>query len=687
MRQIRVLPPLVANQIAAGEVVERPASVVKELLDNALDAGATRILVELQTGGIELVRVTDDGHGIPPEQLPLALHPHATSKINSAEDLAKIATMGFRGEALASISSVSRLALRSRTPAYPGASLIEAEGDVTQPTAPAPGPVGTSVTVRNLFFNTPVRRKFLRTPNTEQGKCLDVVRELAMAHPALGFTLVCDGKTAIDVPAEQTPRERVVAILGKELQSQLFEISSEDAGRSAAPVVAKPGLTVAPFGEAMGPISLWGMAGLPSLARATTQAQHVFVNGRPIRDKTIQHAIKEAYRGLIEPGRHPTAVLMIEMNPAEVDVNVHPAKAEVRFRDSSRIHSLVLRSIREVLQRADLTPTIRTFAPPSGFGGRAILPGAEAAGGPPPTPPGDLSAGPMVPRAAPNASGQGSSNAQAPAGFVDYFKRQIPAQSGGRISFDAIREAVEASPPPVVPAGAPASEEWRAPQSAVSPVPIPEHAATLPAQDVPAEPSLLSAVPAKRAIQIHNAYLVTQDEFGVVIIDQHALHERVMFEKLLARIGRGESLESQHLLTPMVVPASPSQVDRLDDLRVLLSRIGVVATAFGPATIAVSAFPTFLFERGVEPGPFLGELFEKAEASGFVPGSEETLSDVLDMMACKAAIKAGNHLSESELAELLDLRQQVERSSNCPHGRPTSIRMTIAELERRFGRS
>ncbi len=629
-RQIRVLPPLLVNQIAAGEVVERPASVIKELVENSLDAGATRIAVDLEQGGVELIRVSDDGHGVEADQLALAVAPHATSKIAEPGDLTRIGTLGFRGEALASIASVSRTTLRSRTAGDDAAAEIDAEGDVVSVARPAAGPGGTSVTVRNLFFNTPARRKFLRTPATEQARCLDVVRDLAMAHPAVGFTATCDGRGAIDLPSGQLARERALAVLGPELAEQLLEVHADalDGGGGAAGLV------------------IWGLAGLPAIARATNQAQHVFLNGRTIRDKTNQHAIKEAYRGLIEPGRHPTALLMLEMDPASVDVNVHPAKAEVRFRDQSLVHSAVQRAIPDPQRAPDQTPTLEVARGPGFAGdGRAILP---TNGGWHPVEPTE--------RRPPNA-----------AAFIDYFKRQVPAGDQGRISYEEIRRAMEGVTQSS-PAGEPAPPP-RAPEVEPRPLPLP--------------------VPAQRILQVHNSYVVTQDEQGVVIIDQHALHERVMFEALVARVsaGGGGALETQRLLTPAVVNTSPERIDRLKELAPLLAKIGVEAEPMGPTSVAIHAFPSFLFERGVDPVEFLTDLFEKSGAEGFAPEGEQALHEVLDMMACKAAVKAGDGMSEAELAELLKLRDEVERSSNCPHGRPTSVRLTIRELERLFKRS
>ncbi|QYK49776.1 MAG: DNA mismatch repair endonuclease MutL [Phycisphaeraceae bacterium] len=642
--RIRPLPALLVNQIAAGEVVDRPASVVKELVENALDAGASRITVDLEQGGIELVRVSDDGQGISPDELPLAIAPHATSKITEAGDLDRIATLGFRGEAIASIASVSRLSIRSRRPIDTGASQIDAEGDVASPVRPASGPIGTSVTVRNLFFNTPARRKFLRTPTTEQGRCMDWLRDLAMAHPAIGFTVTNDGRRSLELPPNQSPRERVLDIIGKELEDQLIEISVDQ------------------FDDARG-LALWGLIGLPSLARPTSKSQHVFLRGRVIRDRTVQHAIAEAYRGLIEPGRYPTAVLMIEMSPEAVDVNVHPAKLEVRFRDQSMVHSAVLGSIRRALQARDLTPRLSGG---TGFGSfhspTAILPGS-------------------------------TTGSIEPKDFVSFFKREIPAQYGaaGRLSFDALRRAIERpSPAPLTDAAFPGNDQTAPPTPLTPEASTPNALASHPHDTAgsPLAPDQLIAAPAptNRALQVHNSFIVTQDEHGVVIVDQHALHERVMFEYLLQRVVCGP-LESQPLLMPVLVEATPEQLDLLAPLEPLLTRVGIRAEPLGPRSLGIHAFPTFLFERGVDPVPFMEEILAAAEKDGLAPAEEQALHEVLDMMACKAAVKAGDKMSGDELQALLDLREDVERSSNCPHGRPTTVRITIRDLERLFGRS
>ncbi len=624
---VRRLPPLLVNQIAAGEVVDRPASVVKELIDNAIDAGAVRIEVELEAGGIELVRVTDDGCGMSPADLRMCLEPHTTSKVREAGDLDRIATMGFRGEAMASIASVGRMSVRTRRAQDAGASEIEAAGETIGPVRPSAGPVGTSVSLRNLFFNTPARRKFLRTPSTEQGHCVDVARSLAMSHPGIGMRLIVDGRTVFDLEPDRGVRTRAVELLGRELEPELIEVSHD----RTPDVFDGDGSARAP--------AIWGLVGRPAIAKATARSLHVFLNGRPIKDKTVIHAVREAYRGLMEPGRYPTAVLLIDLDPTLVDVNVHPAKAEVRWRDQSLVHSLVLRSVREALRGEDLTPRVEQG--PVSTSGAFALRQQTASDGP----------GLLPERQQTDASR-----------LVDFLRDRPTAPEPTPVSSADSGETVGDA------------NHARTPESP-----------TEPSADQPSMP-----LDAPRVLQIHDSYVVAEDEAGLVIVDQHALHERVMFEALLARVTKGDgggALQSQSFLTPLVIEAKPSAVDRLGSLSELFAKLGIEAEALGPERIGLQAFPTFLLERKVEPGAFFTELIERTDESGMTPGSEETLHEVLDMMACKAAVKAGDRMSEPELRHLLSLRETVERSSSCPHGRPTSVRLTIRDLERLFHRS
>ncbi len=640
---IRPLDNLLVNQIAAGEVIERPASVVKELLENAIDAGARRITIELEQGGIERVTIADDGCGIAADELALALAPHATSKISKAEDLDAIATLGFRGEALASIASVARVSIRSRTADSASANLIEAAGADVQPVRPAAGPVGTTVTVRTLFFNTPARRKFLRTLATEFGHCHQVVRTIAMSHPGIGFLLRHDGREVLDLPAEDEPRRRAIELIGKELADQLIDVTL-DAAES-------------------GGLSLWGLVGTPAIARNNTKMQHVFLNGRAIRDRSIQHALREAYRGLLEPGKQPTIVLFLEMDPTLVDVNVHPAKAEVRFRDQALVHGAVHRSVREALAASDLTPA--SFAGAGAWPGGAAAASAEGdlrvfrfeQDGAPTAGPGGSHAREEGARAQAGGAWEGAGSAGAAGGlrdFVDHFKRLDPKQKG--FVYREVAAAMQES-------GAADVEDGAARESAALPTPR----------------------RVERMLQVHDSFIVTQDEQGLIIIDQHALHERIMFEMLQERIGKG-NLESQRLLMPETIDAAPAQATLLDELQPLLTRIGIEAEQIGPRSLAVHAFPSFLFERKVEVGPFLREILDRAEEEDFAPSDEAALHEVLDMMACKAAVKAGDRLQPQEIEELLRQREVYSRSSNCPHGRPTTIRITLADLERQFGR-
>ena len=641
--QIRKLSELLVNQIAAGEVIERPASVLKELVENSIDAGATRITVELEQGGIERISIADDGHGIAPEQMTLALTPHATSKIQQAEDLDRIGTMGFRGEALASIASISRLSITSRSADSAEGRIIEAHGEHVGQPRPIGCPIGTTIEVKNLFFNTPARRKFLRTSTTEQTRCLEWLRDLAMANPAIGVRCIGDGKVKLDLPINQTPRQRVVSIIGKELEDQLIEVSVDR------------------FDDTRG-ILVWGLVGLPAIARATSKAQHVFLNGRTIRDRTIQHAIREAYRGLIEPGKHPTAVLMIEMSPTAVDVNVHPAKLEVRFRDQSMVHRAIYHGVKDALGRADVTPTVFQRLPGAGMdSSTAIMPSMHG----------------LSPEQAKEQQ-ETQLNHQVDR-LVEYLEAK-PASTSTEPGTNTPVTDIRSELKEVLartPTNSFGSDFGLAnqPNFAPSPSPIHEQIGELP-----------KVQRIEQVLQVHSSYLISQDERGVLIIDQHALHERVMFNKLLARVMGNGSLEQQALLMPIVLDVSSTLIDRFDELDALLERIGVQCAPMGPKAVGVHAVPSFLHSRNVAAEPFLNELFEKIDHGGFVPTSEEALHEVLDMMSCKAAIKAGDVLSDHELAAIMQLRQEHERSGSCPHGRPTTVRLTIEELEKLFDR-
>ena len=585
---IRVLPRQLVDQIAAGEVVERPASVVKELVENALDAGAARIEVDVEGGGADRIRVTDDGSGIPEAELPLAVASHATSKIASSDDLAAIVTMGFRGEALASVASVSRLSVTSRERAAVAAARIAVEGGEAGPVAPAAGPPGTCVEVRQLFYNVPARRKFLRSASTELGRVEEVLESIALCRPGVAFRLVSEGRVRVDLPATDDPARRVRAVLG-DAADALLEVQADlDVGGS--------------------PVAIWGLVGRPELARASARALRFALNGRAVLDRTLTHAVREAFRGLVEPGRTPVGFLAIELDPSTVDVNVHPAKTEVRFRQQQAIHGAVLRSVRAVLRAADLVPSFE-LGPPGGAQASRSLPGA------------------------------GDRAGASPAAGFDSF---------------AAWAAATAVAPPVVEVAA-------------------------------GGPLLHGNRTARRVMQVHGSYLVVEDREGILVVDQHALHERAMFEELHARISHAP-LESQRMLVPAAVEVDARAAECVEEAAPLLARLGIDLVPAGPRSVLVQAFPTFLLGRGVEPGEFVPGLLARIADEGRAD-VEAALSEVLDMMACKAAVKAGDRLSAAELEALLDARERLERASNCPHGRPTSLRISLRDLERSFGRS
>ncbi|MEY4119106.1 MAG: mismatch repair protein MutL [Planctomycetota bacterium] len=590
---IRVLPPELINQIAAGEVVERPASVVKELVENSLDAGARRVFVEIEGGGADLVRVTDDGAGIPAEELPLAVAAHATSKVATSDDLAAIHTFGFRGEALASIASVSRFRMVSCQHGASAGAEIEVEGGAIRGPRPAPARPGTVIEVRTLFVNVPARRKFLKSDAAETARVTETIEAIALAHPHVSFELRSNGRKLLDLAPTDEPAKRTLDVLGKELEPELLEFEER-------------------YPE-LGGLVVRGFAGKPSVARPSARAIRIHLNGRPIADRTVLHAVREAYRGLLDPARTPTVALILELDPREVDVNVHPQKSEVRFRAQSAIHSAVRRSIERALRAANLVPH---FVPDA----------FKAAGGTHAAPP------------------------RAP-----LFGSGLPATASGSTDFTEFAALAAATMSEPKPAVGGASDDA----------------------------ALGAEFP---YIQLLSGFLVTEDADGVVIVDQHALHERAMFAMFMERLERG-ALESQRLLVPIVLERSAREVEILAEIEPLLARLGLSARPFGPRSVAVEAVPTLLHTRNADAAEFVGDLLAKAVEHGSLLSLEAALHEVVDMMSCKAAVKAGDSLGPQEIRDLLRMRESVERAASCPHGRPTSIRIPRSELERRFGRS
>ena len=605
--RIQQLSPSLVNRIAAGEVIERPAAVVKELVENSIDAGATEITVEVEDGGRALVRVIDNGSGIPAVELPLAFASHATSKLLSDEDLFRISTMGFRGEALASIGSVSHARILSRVMESEAAGEIHNRGGAITDVQAAAGNVGTTIEVRNLFFNTPARRKFIKGTSTEFGHVSEALLRLALPYPSIRFKLLHNGRVSLDLPATGE-EERLLAAWPDEFREQRLPVDARDAE-----------------------LRLRGIIGMPELARPTARYQYVYLNGRVIRDRFIQHAVREAYRGLTEPGRHPAAILLLQVPPGDVDVNVHPTKAEVRFRDGGRIHGLVLSAVREVLLGNDLTPN-------------------------------------AVPVSQENDQPRQDLREK----LAEFFK-QMP---GG-----ANASAPQA---PTFPISDLRSESNPPQRSSFDGLAARGFANDRTSHVENPSPGVPSSAKPQAAIQLHNSYLVAQSEEGLVIIDQHALHERIMYEELLARLQHGP-LEAQRLLIPIPIHVSSAQAALLEHVQPLLKRIGIEVAPFGPDCVAVQSFPSFL--EKLDPAAFVCELLERGEQELLDLHEEEVLHEVLDMMACKAAVKAGDPLTGPEIEALLARRELIERSSNCPHGRPTTLRLSLKDLEKQFKRT
>ncbi len=611
MPDIHVLSKHLVNKIAAGEVVERPASVVKELVENALDAGASAIDIVVEDGGRRLISVRDNGSGMSERDLALAFAPHATSKIIEDADLFNIRTMGFRGEALASISAVSHVqaVTRRRDSAEQVGYEIRAEGETISPVRPTPASTGgTTITIRDLFFNTPGRRKFMRTANTEFGHIVAQLVRLSLPNCNVAFSLTHNGKAVHSLGANQSLRQRAGELLGEELSQSFLELDRDERG-----------------------VKITGLISPPHQSRTSTRWQYFFVNGRYVRDRTLSHALREAYRGLIEPARAPAAILFLEVDPSEIDVNVHPTKIEIRFSNGQTIHSQLLAVLRETLNNADVTAALdidRAEVSDSG--------GADA--------------------------GRREGLKQA---LADFFKSTPPTgQTEAPVGRMGQYAAGDFRRTPAASYGYAGTQTL--PQTTT------QVAEVLPAPD---------RLPI-HALQVHNSYIVTTTETGLEIIDQHALHERIIFDELKTRISSGH-LASQRLLIPETVELAQADKTILSERADMLERFGLEVTDFGPGSVAVHALPSLLVERNVPAAEFVRDLLETL-AENASAGGDELLDKILATMACKAAIKAGENLTPEEIDSLLARRT---KSASCPHGRPTTLTLTLAELEKQFKRT
>jgi len=603
---IHLLAPAVSARIAAGEVIERPSSAVKELVENALDAGATRVAVELRGGGAEFIRVTDNGSGIPPEQVELAFQRFATSKLSGADDLESVATLGFRGEALPSIAAVSRVEMRTRTRERDEGFRIElADGEILS-AGPSGAPVGTTVIARQLFRNFPVRRKFLRSAAAEQTQVQMVVSHYAMAYPEVGFELSAERGRGLSSPGNGDLRDAVAAVHGARVAEAMLELSPEDA---AAPTV-------------------WGLIGPPSMDRANRRYISLFANRRWVHNRSLSYAVEQAYHGFMAERRYPTAVLNVSVPPEEVDVNTHPSKAEIRFKREGRVFGAVQRAVRGTLARHAPVPEVS----PRGASAVEFSPGDVR--------PQDPSA--FWP-ANPFRSGGGAGAAAAPGAW--------------------------APPPPTRGVGAPHAMIEPDPSRAASPPP-----------SAPLTPK--DALPILRVLgQVRNAYIVAEGPDGMYLIDQHAAHERVMFERVKARAAAGAP-DVQSLLEPVVAELDAAKMELATRQADTLADMGFRLEAFGASSVIVRGVPALLKES--DQSRTLQDVLDMMEEGG---GFETWEDRAAYSIACHSAIRAGKTLSMEEMQELARQLEACDHPSACPHGRPTMIHMSAGQLEREFHRT
>jgi DNA mismatch repair protein MutL len=605
MPSIHLLPDLLINQIAAGEVIERPASALKELMENSLDAGSTDIAVQLEGGGVKLLRVRDNGKGIAKNELPLALMRHATSKIASLDDLQRVASMGFRGEALASMAAVAQLTLTSRT-TTPSRTAEDAhgwkveaiDGHISEP-IPSSQPQGTTIELRELYFNTPARRKFLKTDSTEFAHCDETFKRIALSRPDVAFSLQHNGKTVWQLPA-QTIVERIAAILGNE-----FGVAAVSVERQAAN------------------LSLQGLAALPAYSRSSRDAQYFFVNGRFVRDKVASHALRQAYQDILHHQRHPAFVLFLDMPPEQVDVNVHPAKSEVRFRESQGIHQFIFHTLQEALSSPmkDSAPMKDSVPQPAAVNDESAAPSTHPA----------------------------------------YTPRQQP------ISFDAAQrqatyrlwEEQTGSGELEVGSGKTAS----APPTSHSP--LPTH-------------------PLGYALgQLSGVYILAQNAQGLIVVDMHAAHERIVYERLKAALDN-ERIAAQPLLIPVSFYAEPLDVATVEAEQETLHKLGFDLAPLSPTQLALRAMPTMLKQSEAETMAL--EVLRELREYGASRALTERRNELLATMACHASVRANHALSITEMNALLREMEQTERADQCNHGRPTWFQMSMNDLDKMFMR-
>jgi DNA mismatch repair protein MutL len=691
MNRIKLLSEQVANQIAAGEVVERPASVVKELVENSLDAGAQKISVEIGAGGRSLIRVTDDGIGMSRDDALLSLERHATSKIQRAEDLASIATMGFRGEALPSIASVSRFTLTTRerdsggeasSPSIEGTQILINGGTIAEVKA-AGCATGTSIEVRQLFYNLPARRKFLRTEETEAAHIQHYLTLAALAFPEVGFTFIKDARAVWQLPAQKSGdaisaridglRERLRALLGGEkLIPVNFSASLDESdGAPGEPEISfetasaeKPELR-APHSA----FRIWGLIGSPGVSRATRDGQFTFVNRRPVENRGLNYALIEGYHTSLMKGRYPVCCLFLEMNPAAVDVNIHPSKREVKFHREFEIRKFTAQAVRDALLafHSDAAAESKQWFP----SGRTERPSEP------------LPAQPDIT----NLNSQNAPSTPALPQFPEQLKpaselQKTPAQQSTlKMGFSPVAADAKSSAPAV-----PARTTPTTPSSVFRPSSSPgAPASRIPHPTSPGAPVPLLEVPLRMLGVIGKLYVVLESDRGLVLLDQHAAHERILFEQMMNRIESNEAAPSQKLLLPETVELPPRDAQFLRDQLSALTRLGVGLSEFGERTFLLDALPVFV--KAPDARRFVFDLVDELRAAGREVNLARLGEHTVAKTVCRHAVKANDPLGEPELKNLVEDLRRCAMPYTCPHGRPTLIEMNYRELEKKFGRT
>lgn len=606
-RPIQTLPDQLISQIAAGEVIERPSAVVKELLENALDAGATHITIRLEQGGVKRIAITDDGCGIPPEQMPLALARHATSKIASLNDLENVGTLGFRGEALASVASVAQLTLTTRTTDAAHAWAIS--GAREDAAVPAPGAPGTTIDVQDLYFNTPARRKFLKSEQTEYGHCAEVVRRIALARPDVTFSLTHNGKTTDHWNTCDFAR-RSAHILGEEFADARL-----------------------PLDEHAGPLHLHGFVGLPTASRTRADSQYFYVNGRFVRDRLLLHAMRSAYQDVLHGDRHPSYVLLLDLDPALVDVNVHPSKIEVRFRDSRSVHQFIFHAVSRALAATSATASGNTPAPqPAGNGPLPWMRDRQQSG------------------------------------FSAQWRPHSPSDSGFGIAQNTTDYGAMFRP------GAPAGPDTPSTAGDDAPDNTASHtdAQALPGDDFPLGFALA---------QLHGVYVLAQNSKGLVIVDMHAAHERILYEQLKHALD-DNAMFVQPLLIPVTFHADAVEVGAVEEHQETLGALGFDIAIMSPATLAVRAVPALLNDADAQ--TLARDVLRDLREFGGSRVLLERRNELLGTLACHAAVRANRSLTIPEMNALLRQMETTERADQCNHGRPTWSQLALSDLDKLF---